>query len=158
MPLIYGIVLAAIAVAGAVAKASAADQNAARNANSLNSQNAIQARQIADANSVQIQQEQEAARRQRALINVSQGDAGINTGSPTVEAQLMDSLFKEDRAVALQEKTNDIQQSARQAQAQSAYNQNLPAPGWVQALQITDAGAQGFSEGWSLGSQGQAHG
>lgn len=138
-------IVAAIAIASAVASASAQSKDAVRNINSLNTQNAVQAREIADEKSLQIEQAAEQGRRQRALVSVAAGEAGLSTTSNSVEAQFNDSFLKQDQTEALVIKSNTEAQANRQAQAQSAYNQLLPPPGWATDLGIVDSGVSAYA-------------
>lgn len=138
-------IIAGIALAAAVAQGAAQSRDAINNINSLNSQNAIQAREIADEKSLQIEQAAEQGRRQRAMISVASGEAGISTMSNSVEAQFMQSFGNQDTSEALVIKGNDEAQANRQAEAQSTYNRLLPPPGWVTDLGIVGTGVKAYA-------------
>ncbi|QOC54136.1 virion core protein, T7 gp14 family [Caulobacter vibrioides] len=91
-----------------------------------------------------------AARREQARIKVAAGESGVQLGSGSMEALLLDSVTQQQLADERGSMNNDTQLRAARSEANSMYSR-VSQPSLLGAgLRLGTAGVQGYASGANL--------
>ncbi|PXA96802.1 hypothetical protein DMC18_00635 [Caulobacter sp. D5] len=106
--------------------------------------------EIKSAESAELNERARAARREQARIKVAAGESGVQLGSGSIEALLLDSVTQQQLAGERTQMNAETQQRAAVAEANSMYSR-VQSPTLLGAgLRLASAGLQGYSAGTSL--------
>jgi hypothetical protein len=150
-PVLLAVVAAAQATASVVSQTKAANaQNAA-----IAQQTQASYNQEAVAQAAQENDRMRAARKEQARIKVAAGESGLQLGSGSIEAMLLDNQMQTGLANERIALNTSNQMASTQAEANRMYS-NVQKPTLLGAgLQIASAEASGYTQGAKLTAERQ---